>query len=70
MVELFINLKLIWKKASIEEKIEIISSIVVELRIDYQKRLYIEENPLFKAFRLYNENKWWIHRGSNPGPTA
>ena len=70
LVELFINLKGIWKKANIEQKIVIISSIVVELKIDYKKRLYIAENPLFKAFRLYNTDKWWTHRATIPGPIA
>ena len=70
MVELFINLKDIWKTADLEKKIEIISNIVVELRVDNQKRLYIVENQLFRTFRSYNRHKWWIHRGLNPGPTA
>ena len=70
MVELFVNLKDMWKKADSYEKVEIVSKLVVELEIDDKKRLYIAENPLFKAFKDCNLNKWWIHRGSNPGPIA
>ena len=59
MVELFINLKEIRKTANNKKKLELISKMVVELQIDNQKRLYIEENLLFRAFRLYHLNKWW-----------
>ena len=59
MVELFINLKDIRKTANNKKKLEIISKMVVELQIDNKKRLYIEENLLFRAFRLCHLNKWW-----------
>lgn len=32
---------------------------MVELKIDNKKRLYIEENPFFKALQKVNFNKWW-----------
>ena len=70
MVELFVELINKWKTADKEKKLKIISKIVVELSFDNQKKLYVGENPLFRTFKNYNLNKWWIHRGSNPGPTA
>lgn len=68
LVKLLVELDKIRENLSEENKLEIISNIVVKLFVDEQKRLYIEEEPLFKAFRLWNCNDWWIERGSNPRP--
>ena len=59
MVELFVNLEQERKKLDIDKKLNIINNIVVELKVDKEKRLHIEEEPLFEAFRMYNCNKWW-----------
>lgn len=59
MVELLVELSDKWKTMNIEQKVWIINSIVVELKIDNKKRLHIVENQLFKAFRKLNYHKWW-----------
>lgn len=59
MVELLLDLNDKRKTMSIEQKVWIINSIVVELQIDNKKRLYIEENPFFKALQKVNYHKWW-----------
>jgi len=58
-VELFVELNNKRKLLNDEQKLNIITSMVVELQVDSQKRLKIVENKLFKAFRKYNCNKWW-----------
>ena len=68
-VELFVELNNKRKLLNDEQKLNIITSMVVELQVDNQKRLKIVENKLFKAFRKYNCNKWWILRGLNPRPS-
>ena len=69
MVELLVELSDKRKTKKPKEKVWIINSIVVELQIDNKKRLYIEENPFFKALQKVNYHKWWVIRGSNPGPS-
>ena len=69
MVELLVELDKIRETMSEEKKLQVISTIVVKLSVDDKKRLYIEENPLFKAFRMVNCNEWWGIRDSNPGPS-
>ncbi|MDD5770406.1 MAG: hypothetical protein PHE25_05545 [Candidatus Gracilibacteria bacterium] len=65
MVELLVDLNDKRKFMSIEQKVGIINNIVVELKIDNKKRLYIEENPFFKALQKINSNKWWSQRDLN-----
>lgn len=57
--ELLINLVSDWKSFSSLKKSKIIAIIVSELKIDNQKRLYIEENPIFKSLRMLNCSNWW-----------
>lgn len=59
MVELLVDLSTKWKTMSSSHKVWIINNIVVELKIDNKKRLYVEENPFFKALQKVNFNKWW-----------
>lgn len=58
-VELFVELNNKRKLLNDEQKLNIITSMVIELQVDNKKRLKIVENKLFKAFRKYNFNKWW-----------
>lgn len=58
------------EKRDIDTRLEWVAEISVELKINNQKRLYIEEIPTIKAFRDMYLNKWWTDRGSNPGPIA
>ena len=69
MVELLVELEDKRKTMSMEQKVWIINNIVVELKIDNKKRLYIEENPFFKALQKVNFNKWWSQRDSNSCPS-
>lgn len=69
MVELLVDLNDKRKMMTKKQKVWIINNIVVELKIDNKKRLYIEENPFFKALQKVNSNKWWVIRDSNPGPS-
>lgn len=68
MVELLVDLSTKWKTMSSSHKVWIINNIVVELKIDNKKRLYIEENPFFKALQKVNFNKWWSQGDLNPCP--
>ncbi len=69
MVELFVNLEQERKKLDTNKKLNIINNIVVELKVDKEKRLHIEEEPLFEAFRMYNCNKWWTQWVTIPRPS-
>lgn len=57
-VELLTNLAQYWKKADTSKKCEIVKSIVVELFIDSEKRLYIKENAVFEGLRSLNYTEW------------
>ena len=59
MVELLVDLSVKRKTMSPSQKVSIINNIVVELKIDNQKRLYVQENPFFKALQKVNYHKWW-----------
>ncbi len=47
-----------WKSYDDKKKTYLLSLILVELKIDNQKRLYIVEKPLFKALNILNSALW------------
>lgn len=58
IVELLVELYENRKNYSYEKKLQIINLMVFELVIDDNKRLWIVENQLFKAFCKFNVNQW------------
>ena len=61
-VELLTNIDQYWKKWDTLSRLVWIADISVELKIDKEKRLYIEEIPPMKAFREHNLNIWWRYK--------
>lgn len=60
-VELLSDIDTKRKNADYNKKLEIIKNIVVELKIDIEKRLYIQENELFEIVRWLNGLEWHPH---------
>lgn len=54
LVELLVNLNNKWKTLDNSKKLQIIKNIVVELKVDNKKQLYIQENELFQAIKTLN----------------
>ena len=48
-----------YKLKTDEEKLSIMKNLVVELKLDNQKRLYIKENNLFQFVKTSNFENWW-----------
>lgn len=59
LMELAESLNLNYKTMNDSHKLEFIKNTLMELKIDKEKRLFLEEKPLFKFIRKCNSGNWW-----------
>lgn len=65
IIELLGNLAQTWKTLSIIQKGVFVRTIIIELTVDEQKRLYVKENRAFEMLGLLNSHVWLPGLDSN-----